>query len=202
MCIHNQCNISMYYRTQCAIWPIRQVQPNCHVTGIPLTERQRLKDDHLWMSLRFFSLPLGIIPNDKRTAILSGHPSHYVSACTWVWTNVLWVPKQVCYPLGHSGRCCFGHLYKYLSWHLSLFVTGRGFEQVPRQRVISVQIVSLFLWSDRKWKPMLCCVTWICSWKKLVGNYRDFCAEFLHYVASPLSPLLFARASGRSVLVF
>ena len=35
-----------------------QVQPNCQVTDTPLTERQRLKDDHLSMSLRFFSLPL------------------------------------------------------------------------------------------------------------------------------------------------
>ena len=40
----------------------------------------------------------------QRTTILSGHPSHYVSACTWDWTHVLWVPRQVCYPLGHSGK--------------------------------------------------------------------------------------------------
>ena len=32
----------------------------------------------------------------QRTTILSGHPSHYVSACTWVWTQVLCVPRQVC----------------------------------------------------------------------------------------------------------
>ena len=32
-----------------------QVQPNSQVTNIPLTERQRLKDDHLSMSLRFLA---------------------------------------------------------------------------------------------------------------------------------------------------
>ena len=61
------------------IHPTAQVQSNTQVTDIPLTERQRLKDDYLSTSLRLFSLPLGIGPNDKRTAILSGHLSHYVS---------------------------------------------------------------------------------------------------------------------------
>ena len=42
-----------------------QVQFNSQVTDIPLTERQRLKDDHLSTSLRFFNLPLGIGPNDR-----------------------------------------------------------------------------------------------------------------------------------------
>ena len=36
-----------------------QVQPNSQVTGIPLTEGQRLKDEHLSTSLRVFNLPLG-----------------------------------------------------------------------------------------------------------------------------------------------
>ena len=42
-----------------------QVQSNSQITDIPLTERQRLKDDHLLTSLRFFNLPLGIEPNDR-----------------------------------------------------------------------------------------------------------------------------------------
>ena len=42
-----------------------QVQHNSQVTDIPLTERQRLKDEHLSMSLGFVSLPLGIGPNDR-----------------------------------------------------------------------------------------------------------------------------------------
>ena len=42
-----------------------KVQSNSQVTDIPLTERQRLKDDHLSMSLRFFNLPLGIGPYDR-----------------------------------------------------------------------------------------------------------------------------------------
>ena len=45
--------------------PTVQVQSNSQITDIPLTERQRLKDDHLSTSLRFFSLPLGIGPNDR-----------------------------------------------------------------------------------------------------------------------------------------
>ena len=55
-----------------------QVQSNSQITDILLTERQRLEDDHLSMSLRFFNLPLGIGPND-RIPILSGHLSHYLS---------------------------------------------------------------------------------------------------------------------------
>ena len=42
-----------------------QVQSNSQITDIPLTERQRLKDDYLSTSLRFFNLPLGIGPNDR-----------------------------------------------------------------------------------------------------------------------------------------
>ena len=41
-----------------------QVQSNSQITDIPLNERQRLKDDRLSTSLRFFNLPLGIGPND------------------------------------------------------------------------------------------------------------------------------------------
>ena len=44
--------------------PTVQVQSNSQITGIPQTKRQRLKDDHLSMSLRFFNLPLGIGHND------------------------------------------------------------------------------------------------------------------------------------------
>ena len=42
-----------------------QVQLNSQITDIPLPERQRVKDDCLLMSLRFFNLPLGIGPNDR-----------------------------------------------------------------------------------------------------------------------------------------
>ena len=45
--------------------PTVQVQFNFQVTDTPLTERQRLKDDNLSTSLRFFNLPLGIGPNDR-----------------------------------------------------------------------------------------------------------------------------------------
>ena len=59
--------------------PTVQVQPNSQITDIPLTERLRLKDDHLSMSLRFFNVPLGIGPDDR------GPPYIVVmlSACTW-----------------------------------------------------------------------------------------------------------------------
>ena len=40
----------------------------------------------------------------QRTIILSGNPSHYVSVCTWDYTQVLCLPTGVCYPIGHSGR--------------------------------------------------------------------------------------------------
>ena len=52
---------SKYYMTH----PTVQVQSNSYITDIPLTERQRLKDDHLSTSLRFFKLPLGIGSNDR-----------------------------------------------------------------------------------------------------------------------------------------
>ena len=42
-----------------------QVQSNSQITDIPLTERQRLMDDLLSTSLRFFNLPQGIGPNDR-----------------------------------------------------------------------------------------------------------------------------------------
>ena len=42
-----------------------QVQSNSQITNIPLTERQRLKDDHLSTSLRFFNLQLEKGPNDR-----------------------------------------------------------------------------------------------------------------------------------------
>ena len=34
-------------------------------TDIPVTEKQRLTNDHLSTSLRFFRLPMGIGPNDR-----------------------------------------------------------------------------------------------------------------------------------------
>ena len=46
------------------------------------------------MALKFFSQPLGIGPNDRGPVILSGYLSHYASACTWVWTHVLYAPRQ------------------------------------------------------------------------------------------------------------
>ena len=52
--------------------PTVQVQPNSKVTDIALTEGQRLKDDHLSTSLKFFTLPLGIGSNDRGLTILSG----------------------------------------------------------------------------------------------------------------------------------
>ena len=42
-----------------------QVEPNSQVSDILITEIQRLKNDHLSMSLRFFSLPMGQGPNDR-----------------------------------------------------------------------------------------------------------------------------------------
>ena len=84
-----------------------QVQPNSQVTDIPLTETERLKDDHLSTSLRFFSLPLGIGPNVK------GPPFQVVIRATMYLpvsgfeptsSMFLCVPRWVCYPLGHSGR--------------------------------------------------------------------------------------------------
>ena len=45
--------------------PTVQVQPNSQITDIPLTERQRLKDDHLSTSLRLCNLPLAIGTNDR-----------------------------------------------------------------------------------------------------------------------------------------
>ena len=39
------------------------------LTNIPLTERQSLQDDHLSMSLRFFSLSLGIGSNNRGTPL-------------------------------------------------------------------------------------------------------------------------------------
>ena len=44
--------------------PTVPLQSKSQITYIPLTERQRLKDDHLSKSLRIFSLPLGIGPNE------------------------------------------------------------------------------------------------------------------------------------------
>ena len=46
--------------------PTVQVVPNSQVTDIPLTGRQRLKGDSLLTSLRFFNLPLGTGPSDRR----------------------------------------------------------------------------------------------------------------------------------------
>ena len=52
---------SKRYMTQSTV----QVESISQVTDIPLTESQRLKDDHLLRSLRFLNLPLGIGPNDR-----------------------------------------------------------------------------------------------------------------------------------------
>ena len=45
-------------------WPV-QVQSNSQITDIPLTERQRLKDNSLSTSLKFFNLPDRMEPNDR-----------------------------------------------------------------------------------------------------------------------------------------
>ena len=45
--------------------PCKLYKYNSQVTDIPLNERQRLRDDYLSTSLRFFSLTLGIEPNDR-----------------------------------------------------------------------------------------------------------------------------------------
>ena len=47
-----------------ALYDSSEVLPNSQITDIPLTERQRLKDNHLSMSLRFFNLTLGTGPSD------------------------------------------------------------------------------------------------------------------------------------------
>ena len=49
----------------CLTRPTAQGQPNSSVTDITLTDRQRLKDDHLSTSSRFFNLPLGIGWSDR-----------------------------------------------------------------------------------------------------------------------------------------
>ena len=52
---------SKHYMTHLAV----QVESNSQINDIPLTEKQRLKDDHLSTSSRFFNLPLEIGPNDR-----------------------------------------------------------------------------------------------------------------------------------------
>ena len=42
-----------------------QIQSNSQITDIPLSERQRVKDDHLPTSLRFINLALGMGPNAR-----------------------------------------------------------------------------------------------------------------------------------------
>ena len=69
--------------------------PSSQVTDFPSTERQNFRYDHSPTSLRFFSLPLGIGPNDRGTPFQAGHLSQYVSAWIWDWTQTLCVPGQV-----------------------------------------------------------------------------------------------------------
>ena len=57
--------MSFYYRTQNAPSQMYKYNSSSQVTDIPLTERQRLKDDHLLTSLWFFSMPLEIGHNDR-----------------------------------------------------------------------------------------------------------------------------------------
>ena len=45
--------------------PTVYVQSKSQIADIPLTESERLRDDHLSTSLGFFNLPLGIGPNDR-----------------------------------------------------------------------------------------------------------------------------------------
>ena len=58
-------------------------ESNSQITVICLTERQRLKNDHLSTSLRFFSLSLGIGPNDREQRFSVVIRAHYIYACTW-----------------------------------------------------------------------------------------------------------------------
>ena len=99
LCIYTQRNISMYYRTQSAIWPIRlhKYSQTHKLLTFPLG------DDHFQHPWGFLPCNLGWDPMTEDHD-LSGYLSHYVSACTWVWTHVLCVPWWVCYPKGHSGR--------------------------------------------------------------------------------------------------
>ena len=50
-------------------YPTEQVQPDSQDADIPLTESERLEDDHLSKSLRSFGQPLGIGPNDRSLPI-------------------------------------------------------------------------------------------------------------------------------------
>ena len=105
---------SKRYMTHLTVQVQPQLTSNSHS---PLTERQRLKDDHLSTSLRFFSLPLRIRPNDW------GHPSHYVSAFTWDWIHVLCVPQP---PIPHVFVVATTTISHWINSHS----TGLGFCQV------------------------------------------------------------------------
>ena len=67
--------ISTYHGTQINPSLLHKYSPSSLATDIPLTERQRLRDGHLSMPMRFFSSPTGIGPESQLIAIISGHPS-------------------------------------------------------------------------------------------------------------------------------
>ena len=81
--------------------------------------KQRLSDDHLSKSKRFFSLSLGIGSND------SGPSYHMVMQTTmylfWILNQILYVPWQVCYPSSHIG------IYLLKSEHYLTTVLLKGF---------------------------------------------------------------------------
>ena len=83
---------------------LHKYNPSSQVTDIPLTERQMFKDDHLSTSQRFFSLPFGIGPNDRRLPFLVAVQATIFLPCNSVQTNILCVHRRVCYPQSYSGR--------------------------------------------------------------------------------------------------
>ena len=100
------------------------------MTDILLTERQSVGDDHLSTSLRFFNLPLEIGPKWQRTVIIVGHLEHYYFlAVPGIKPRSSAFPRQVFYPLGHSGRYHSASQYvalynrkTYISNHINMII--------------------------------------------------------------------------------
>ena len=84
--------------------PTVQVQSNSQITDFSLTERQRLKDDHLSTSSRFFNLTLGIGPNDRGQSFkVAIRATMYLPVPGIEPTSSVFLGECVT-PLGHSGR--------------------------------------------------------------------------------------------------
>ena len=90
----------------CITHSTAQVQSYSQITDIPLTKRQRLKDDHLSTPLIFFNLPLGYNPMTEDSHFKwSSKP---LCICLYLGLNSrLCVPRRVYYLLRHSGRQVF-----------------------------------------------------------------------------------------------